>query len=266
MTNPTPGCDWPIDTACFDESWANLDSDIQARSITLASNTLRRLTGYRVGGCPITVRPCKRSGCFPGMASWAYGYMADAYGHFAGYWPHINEAGFWVNSCGCGGDCSDTVLCEIALPEPVGAVTQVKVNGSVVNPTFYRVDRNRLVWVDSSTCAWPAVQDMGKPDTAADTFSVTYLNSYPVDSLGAYAAGVLAMEFAKACTGGKCRLPTGVTTVARQGVSYDITKGSFPDGFTGIREVDGYIALWNPQGRRQATTVWSPDLRRTRVV
>ena len=67
-------------------------------------------------------------------------------------------------------------------------------------------------------------------DTEPDTFSVTYLNGYPVDGLGAYAAGVLAMEFAKACTGGKCRLPAGVTSVARQGVSLQIATGAFPAG------------------------------------
>ena len=32
--------------------------EVQDRAPGLASATLRRLTGYRVGGCPITVRPC----------------------------------------------------------------------------------------------------------------------------------------------------------------------------------------------------------------
>lgn len=85
-------------------------------------------------------------------------------------------------------------------------------------------------------------------------FAVTYLNSYPVDGMGAYAAGVLAMEFAKACTGRKCSLPPGTTNVTRQGVSIEVVTGSFPGGVTGIREVDAYIALWRPEGSPQ----WEP--------
>ena len=95
---------------------------------------------------------------------------------------------------------------------------------------------------------------------------MTYLNSYPVDSLGAYAVGVLAMEFAKACIGGKCRLPATVTAITRQGVSFEIASGTFPSGFTGIREVDTYISMWNPQGLRQRASVWTPDASSPRVV
>ena len=84
--------------------------------------------------------------------------------------------------------------------------------------------------------------------------------------MAAYAAGVLAMEFAKACTGGKCRLPANVTSISRQGVSYDIAAGAFPSGMTGLREVDSWIGLWNPEARRQATSVWYPGQRTPRVV
>jgi hypothetical protein len=98
------------------------------------------------------------------------------------------------------------------------------------------------------------------------TFLVTYLNSWPVDQMGAYACAVLAMEFAQACIGGVCRLPPGVTSVARQGIVFDLPVGSFPDGLTGIREVDAWVSLWNTQRIREAPRVWSPDMRSTRVV
>jgi hypothetical protein len=74
------------------------------------------------------------------------------------------------------------------------------------------------------------------------------------------------MEFAKACTGGKCRLPANVTSVSRQGVAYEIAAGTFPEGTTGIREVDAWIGLWNPEGRRQSTQVWWPGKKTPRVV
>jgi hypothetical protein len=46
----------------------------------------------------------------------------------------------------------------------------------------------------------------------------------------------------------------------------EIAGGAFPDGFTGIREVDAYIALYNPKAIRQRATVWSPDIKSPRVM
>jgi hypothetical protein len=262
---PTPGydgCEWPIDPACFDDDWEALDPPTKARASALASATLHRLTGYRVGGCPLTVRPCKK-GCAGPWPSYYDRYTLS--GFLGAFWPQ-NWGGVWVNSCGCNTDCGCDALCEIALPPPVGEVYEVKLNGGIVVADQYRVDGNMLVWVgDQSGCPWPACQDLAAADTEPNTFSVTYLNSYPVDQLGAYACAVLAMEYAKACIGNSCQLPSGVTSVVRQGVSFEVATGAFPGGVTGIREVDSYIALWNPEGIRQAPTVWSPDMPRVRV-
>jgi hypothetical protein len=106
---------------------------------------------------------------------------------------------------------------------------------------------------------------MALDDTQPGTFSVTYLNSYVPDQVAAYACAVLAMEFAQACSGGSCRLPPGVVSVARQGLVFQVPTGAFPAGLTGIREVDTWIALWNPGTIRQAPAVWSPDLHTPRV-
>jgi hypothetical protein len=90
--------------------------------------------------------------------------------------------------------------------------------------------------------------------------SATHLNTFPVDAIGAYANGVLSMEYAKACVGSSgCRLPRGATTIIKQGVTIPINPDVFPNGLTGIREVDTFITLWNPQGLIAAPTVWSPD-------
>lgn len=250
------GCPWPIDAACLDDTWNGLSPEVQLRATMLASNTLRRLTGYRVGGCPITVRPCKATAC-------GDRYL-PAYGSYSAFNPHISTGGFWVNSCGCKTDCACETLCKIDLPGPVMDVTEVKLNGEVVPEEDYRVSGNELIWVGEDDCPWPACQDMKALD-GDGTFLITYLNSYPVDGIGAYAAGILAMEYAKACSGGKCRLPAAVTAVTRAGVSYEIASGVFPDGFTGIREVDAYLSLWNPGSLRQQAQVWSPDMAKTRV-
>lgn len=249
------GCEWPIDDSCLPPEWEALDPAVQERSLALASNTLRRLTGYRVGGCPITVRPCRQN------CSYTLPYGAPyPYGSYAWFTPHIDSTGTWSNGCGCVSECSCSVLCEVVLPAPVGEVVEVKVDGQVVPDTDYKLYANRLTWTGSAECAWPTCQDLTLPDTEPGTFAVTYLNSYPVDGLGAYAAGVLAWEYAQACISGVCRLPAGVVAVSRQGISYEVEAGAFPGGFTGIREVDAYIALWNPKGIQRESLVWTPDL------
>jgi hypothetical protein len=259
-TEPIPApavCPWPIDDTCLPPEWDTLDEPTKDRSIAFASATLHRLTGYRVGGCPVTVRPC-RSSCTDTSVLPSYWYYG---GHFL---PHIAAGGVWVNSCGCTTDCSCEELCEVSLPPPVGEVQEVVVDGTLI--TDYVVSGNKVTWVGDGECPWPTCQDLTLPDTEVGTFSITYLNSWPVDGLGAYAAGILAGEFAKACTGTKCRLPANVTTVSRQGITYDVAAGTFPNGTTGIREVDAFIGMWNPSALRQQTRVWSPDLRTPRVV
>lgn len=266
MTAEVPeyaGCPWPVDPACLTEEWAGMSEEVQARSLGLASSTLYRLTGYRVGGCPIVVRPCKE-GCAGSWPSYSMTYGSP--GSSSGFSP-VNWGGAWINSCGCSTDCSCEWLCEVRLPGPVGEVYAVTVGNTLLDPSDYRVDGNRLVWTGSGDCPWPACQDLAAPVGTADTFAVEYLNSYPVDATGAYAAGIMALEFARACTGStKCRFPATVTAVSRQGVSFEVVSGSFPDGFTGIREVDAYIALWNPTPIRQQTQVWSPDVHQPRVM
>jgi hypothetical protein len=260
MSIPVPEygqCPWPLDPACLTTEWDAFAPEVQERATLLASATLHRLTGYRVGGCPITVRPCKPSCAIAVIPP----YMA---GHAQWMVPTITMQGMWINSCGCTTDCSCTEVCEVLLPEPVGEVYEVLLDGNDV--TEYRVDGNRLVWTGTGGCPWPTCQDMAADTTEPNTFAVTYLNSYVPDKMAAYAAGILAMEYAKACTGNKCRLPATVSSVSRQGVTFDIPMGAFPDGFTGLREVDAYLALWNPAGMRQRAVVWSPDLPPPRVV
>jgi hypothetical protein len=252
------GCEWPIDETCLPDEWDDVDQAIKDRSVTLASNTLRRLTGYRVGGCPITVRPCRDScaGYLP------YG-SPYPYGSWGGWYPTVASSGNWINcGCGCAGDCSCTTLCQVALPAPVGEVYEVKVDGATIAETDYRMYGNLLTWTGTGDCPWPTCQDLTLDDDQPGTFSVNYLNSYPVDGVGAYAAATLAWEYAQACSGGACRLPLGVTAVTRQGLTYEVQAGAFPGGFTGIREVDAYIALWNPKAVQREAFVWTPDMPR----
>jgi len=253
MTIPAPdGCPWPIDPACLDTAWAEFDDDTKDRAVALASNTLRRLCAFRVGGCPVTVRPCD-SGCLSSY-SYSVGYV-NGYPYTGAPFVPFNWNGSISNVCVCSGPCRHST--GVRLDAPVYSISEVKVDGTVVPDTNYWLSDNWLIPLGSQT--FPRTQNLDLPDTQPGTFSVTYYDSAPVDGLGAYAAGKLAMQYALACTpGGKCKLPEQVTNVVRQGVTYSIPAGAFPNGETGLREVDAFIALWNPNHRTQRTRVWSP--------
>lgn len=247
------GCPWPVDPSCRTTEWNALDADVKATALAYASSTLERLTAYRVGNCPIKLRP-DLGGC----------YMDPYWGSYAALAP-VNWNGRWSND----GYCCRPHLCEVALPAPVGRIDEVKIDGAVIDPSNYELQNGHLlVWTGGGDCPWlpRLTQDMSLPDSAVGTFSVTYLNAYPVDLLGANAVTILALEFAKACTGKTCQLPANVTQIVRQGISMQIASGAFPDGKTGLRTVDAYIALWNPKGRTQQGMIYSPDLPQHRVV
>lgn len=231
---------WPVDeSACHELD--EYSASVQVRAKALAGSTMHMLTGYSVGGCPVTIRPRR---------------ICDS--HAAGIRPFLqpmNYAGVWFNGCGCSNGLPPNV---IELPLPVGRVDVVKVDGVALDPSAYEVASGRyLVRIDGT--AWPLAQDVTKPDTQVGTFAITYLRAKPVDGLGAYAAGLLACEYAKAISGKSCALPSGVTSITRQGVSMTIPSGAFPDGLTGIREIDSYVRSHNPHGLTMPSLVISPE-------
>lgn len=253
---PVPGlpdeCFGTIDHSCCPK-WDDYSPEVQGRADSLAVQTLRGLTNYLVGGCPITVRPCVAR-CAPN------GYLVASLPGAGVSSPHIAPGGAWVNSCGCpSSGCSCTTLSEVRLEGPVGFVNEVIVDGAVLDPSQYRIDNHVwLVRTDGGT--WPTCQDMAAPSDGPGAFAVTYLNAFLVDSLGLYVAGILACEYAKACTGNTCRLPAGVQEVTRQGVRYTVVSDLFSSGTTGIREVDDYVHIYNPHRATGHALISSPDI------
>ena len=244
--NAEPGSclPWEPNFDCCPE-FADLDPGLQLRAKSLAWSTIRYLTGGRVGNCPINIRPCLRpepcSSCGDGWLN-----------------PVVDSSGNWVNCARRDGTCSCCDMCEIVMPGNVAEVTQVRLDGYTLDRQLFRIDNgNRLVRMDGM--CWPSCQNLGAPAGSIGTFDITYIPGiYPTEA-GLWAAGVLACEFAKACSGEKCRLPANVTTISRQGVSMDIGGGMFEDG-TGIREVDAYIESVNPHKLKTPPKVWSPDI------
>lgn len=241
-----------------------LDPDMKEQAEMLAWATLRVLTGFQTGNCPVTVRPCAKRCGFGG--TW---YVAPVSGSgYSGLYsggsfaPRVQD-GMWINSCGCGINdlCSCTSFSAIRLPGPIGEITAVKIDGDVLSPSAYAIYGDQLVRVDGEV--WPLCQDITDPDNADGTFSVTYRQGYPIDEIVNIAAGVLAMELYYGCTGDdRCRLPSNATTVVRQGITIELAGSLFATGLTGMPEVDVVIALLNPHGLKVAPQIWSPDMRK----
>lgn len=96
---------------------------------------------------------------------------------------------------------------------------------------------------------------------------ISYTYGSPPPVAGQMAARVLAQEFAMAWSGDEgCSLPSRVTTVARQGVTYTILdqQDFIADLRTGLYPVDLFLKSVNPSGALRKARVFSPDIKRGR--
>lgn len=249
-------CAWEPDPACLKNQWDGVPEEVQERALVLATSSLQALTNNRVGACPITIRPCPQEttcGCSGSLKM--------------GFYPHIGSDGQWRNSC-CDKICAPTS--EVDIPGPVGFIDSLLIDGEEIElwGGDWRLDDGHLlVWQGDGDSPIPATQDLDKPDSAVGTWSITYSRSYPVLADARWAMTYLAIEFAKACTPKtKCALPRGVTNVVRNGVSFVIDVGLFPNGLTGIEMTDQWILKWNPPGSAtQSAQVFDPAKRKPRV-
>ena len=217
----------------------SLDPSIKRLCEVYASACMTALTLGRVGGAPVTIMPA--------ASQRVHGrYVWDCL--LPGEFP---LGRFYPSAKDLLAAVADGVE-AIDLPGPVRAITEVKVDGVVVPASAYRLeDGHLLVRVDGKS--WPA--------QSGDHFTVTYLNSHPVDEMGAHAGGVMAAEWLQLLTTSKkCRLSATATSVSRQGITMELTQGMFPEGVTGIPEIDAYLMLFNPFGVKVAPRVYSLDL------
>jgi hypothetical protein len=237
------------------------------RSEAYAWSTLAALTAYRIGTCPITVRPCAL-GCAP-AGTWMEAPVGSGGTSSLplqtigrSFTPNI-QGGVWVNSCGCTSGCSCGPLSEALLPGPVGDVLEVKVDGVILDQSSYRIDNgNRLVRQDGGT--WPLCQDMSLPADGEGTFSVTYYRGAAPNEITRFAAGALAVEFYGACMkDSKCRLPRGTVSVVRRGVSIEM-EPDFMKSISSWPEIAPVIEMYNPNRLKGAPRVISPDAGRVR--
>lgn len=261
----SPGpCGWAIDAGC-DPAWSGYSQAVKDRATNLAVLVLDALTGRQFGQCPITVRPCGPT------CALQTNYVTFPVGapspNVPGPWmvPFIAN-GVWSN-CACSGGCDCSPACRVDLQMPVAEIVEVKIDGAVLDPSAYELVGQWLARTDDGPC-WPACQDPSVPDTETGTFAVTLRPGRALPAAGQYAAGLLASEFAKACSGADCALPAQIAALSRQGVDVEFVDPAeaVSTGRTGIREVDLFIHAVNPSGLTRRPRVLSPDVRRGPVV
>lgn len=247
---------WTLDTSCCGDFWATLTPQEQTAATQVAVFVIWAATGRRYGPCPVTVRPCGPV-CFDnGIAGWSW-----TNGTFV---PYV-VGGEWFN-CVCGLDCCS---CEpsqqLYLPGPVASVTSVVQDDVVVPASQYRVDNGR--WLVRTEGSWPMCQNYNV-DSGDGTLFVTYLRGEAVPAYLNQAAGIYACEWAKACQGIACEMPSRVVTLTRQGTTFQFTDidNLLTRGFTGIQRVDQLIALENPYGVTHRARLISPEINLPRTV
>lgn len=268
---PIPADDDVVPPFCFGTAWTTsydvslccsaevgTDYSIFDSSVSEASQVLFELSGRRfLGECQKTVRPCSQRYC---------GFQVLSRGHVIGW---DDRQWSWADTRGCGCHPLSTVLLS---GYPVREITQVKINGDVVDSATYRLDERRYLTrvrdplEPDVALYWPSCQWLDLPDTEDGTFSVTYTYGINPPLLGKLAAAEFACELYKSCIDGvgDCALPTGTTRVIRQGVVIErlaFSAWGLQTGIwrTGLPKVDAFLNAYNPHNLRRRPSTWGPD-------
>jgi hypothetical protein len=206
---------------------------------------------------------------FPGVCTTTVRPFDAPYGcsHVSAFTQAVNSGRLtldsWTIASQGGGCCWGGI--DLGL-YPIRNITQVKINGQVVDPATYRVDDNRWL-VRPDVQFWPTWQRIDLPDSADGTFSVTVQFGADPPPHGIGAASRLAAELAREWTpGSNSSLPRRVTNITRQGVS--ITQVDpmvyLEKGLLGIWEIDTFLQSVNPAKQIAPPLIFSPDLPRRR--
>lgn len=222
------------------------DPTLSTEMLLVASELLFELSGRQFAGeCEDVVRPCaRRNGSVKGWnSSWGF--------------------------CGCNLDtsCSCAGLSQVELGAyPLRSITQVKVDGAVLDSSLYRIDEERFLVrlpdADGSRPGWPCCQRLDLDASEDETWSVSFTYGADPPALGVAAAAAVAYQLTLACQGSnKCSLPAKTQQVTRQGVSITTLQSPtfFDDLKFSVPAVGMFLEAYNPHGIRRTGAVWSPD-------
>lgn len=232
----------------------------------MAAAFLWNWTEKAYGTVEVNYRPC-RSDCGGELSStfWGNGPYPDYPNATAGWNPVLIQ-GQWFN-VRCGICYQESCGCDrasiIELPGPVSAVTEILLDGVVLDEAEYFVD-GATIWRLNGN-SWPTCQEFSKPTTQVGTWQITYTRGHQVPTGGQVAAGTLACELARAAEGDpSCKLPQRIQSITRQGVTMAVLDPfeGIERGATGIWSVDSWVnSVVKP---RRASAVFSPDAKPSR--
>ena len=236
-------CGQPMETIDGEECPVDFTYFAFAASELLFGYSGRQYFGL---GTKSGVRPPCRPGCGCGYQVLSRGYVIPG--------PWWDWYGGWEGPC----DPSKVLLSGY----PVRQIIEVKIDGVVLDPTEYGLWKWRWL-VRKNDAIWPRCQDLTLEDTEEGTWSVSYTYGLDPPITGQLAATELACELYRACSGGDCALPKGVTRVVRQGVvvekmafaAWGLQAGIWK---TGLTRVDAFLNWANPKGIQRRATIWSP--------
>lgn len=214
-------CPWDIDlTECARGLSIDPDSPDGALLIEQAtlqvSEMLSRWSGYRYGGCR-TLRP--------------------------------------LEPCG---SCRDTSCClgDCIILHDASSVTEVRVNGEVLDPTFYAYDPARQMLCAMPGYRWPTSDPRTSPVPALEVDVV--IGSAP-DTWALSVAAELACEILTSAQGGQCRLPRNATSISSQGIVVTLS----PDELVySMPSVISWVNSVNPHRATSPARVLSPEAKR----
>jgi hypothetical protein len=219
-----------------------------------ASQLLFELSGRQFSGlCERTVRPaCDQ--CYCGYQILSRGYVIGPWDYGYPLWNYCDQ---------CLISCAPSRIKLAGYP--VREITQVKIDGDVVDAADYNLWNYRyLTRLDNQR--WPVAQDLTVADTEDDTFSVTYTYGASPPLMGVLAATELACNLYQLCAGQTCALPQGTTRITQQGVVIErlaFTSWAFRnrEWRTGMPSVDAFLGAYNPNGIKRRPTFWAPGRR-----
>ncbi len=258
----------------------DVDSVTQQRledAAAAASQVLFQLSGRQWNGiCSQTVRPCVANSCgWQWLTSPASPGVPQTPAFSWGNWPGFGWGWGWGgeegNACGCG-----ALSRALLSGYPVVQIDEVLIGPDVL-PQFdpddghmnWRLDDwrylTRMAYADGQSAFWPACQRLDVPEGQPGTWAVTYRFGNAPPLPGELAAGQLAGEIYRFCSGGECKLPKGTVQATRQGLTVQMAPflaWGMKDGqwATGIGLVDMFLGAFNPAGMQRPASVWSPDL------
>lgn len=227
------------------------------RAAALGWSLLASLTAYQIGTCPIAVRPAAAwvpGGSFlPALSrpGWPTATIGRAL--------YLPAGGIGYNACGCElpTSCGCDYVPSVELPGPVGSIVSVHVDGVELPSTAYRRRGTRLERIDGER--WPVCQDLLAEPDEPGSFVVRYYRGAAPNALTKAAAGALAGEFYKDSLGQECRLPGNITSMNRQGESYEFDTDDVA-GVGQIPIVAAVVRIYNPFGALAPAVVATPDM------